>query len=122
VEKIKLVNVDTEEVIAEDVKEAYTFWSRLKGLMFTKNLPERSGLHIFPCTAIHTFFMNYGIDILYLNKENIIVGMETALEPGKVGKKFKHAKSVIELPAGTLENTSTLIGQAVSFEDSITKK
>ncbi|WP_246001146.1 DUF192 domain-containing protein [Oceanobacillus piezotolerans] len=115
--KIKLVNVETNEVIAEHVKGAYTFWSRFKGLMLTESMPENAALHISPCTAIHTFFMKYSIDILYLDKEKKIVGIEKDLEPGKVGKKWMNAKSVIELPAGTMDKTSTVMGQRVVLVD-----
>ncbi|WP_249870302.1 DUF192 domain-containing protein [Oceanobacillus saliphilus] len=115
--KIKLVNIDTDEAIAERVKGAYTFWSRFKGLMLTESMPENEALHISPCTAIHTFFMKYSIDIIYLNKEKEIVGIEEYLEPGRIGKKFMNVKSVIELPAGTIRNTSTAVGQKVNLDD-----
>ena len=115
--KIKLVNLDTNEVIAEHVKGAYTFWSRFKGLMLTESMPENAALHIYPCTSIHTFFMKYCIDILYLDKEKKIVGIEKELEPGKIGKKWMNAKSVIELPAGTINKTSMVIGQKVELVD-----
>ncbi len=113
--EIKLVNIDTSEVIAERVKGAYTFWSRFKGLMLTESMPENAALHLSPCTAIHTFFMKYSIDILYLDKEKKIVGIEKELEPGMIGKKWLNAKSVIELPAGTIDKTSTVMGQRVEI-------
>ncbi|MEC5422968.1 DUF192 domain-containing protein [Virgibacillus sp. C22-A2] len=112
---IKLINVRTDEVIAEDIKGAYTFWTRFKGLMLTKSMPEKTGLHISPCASIHTFFMKYSIDLIYLNKENKIVGIEEDLKPGKIGKRFSGAYSVVELPAGTFRNTPTFSGQAVEF-------
>ncbi|MGJ9457690.1 DUF192 domain-containing protein [Oceanobacillus sp. CF4.6] len=112
---IKLINSQTEQVIAGKVKGAYTFWPRFKGLMLTKSMPENTGLHISPCPSIHTFFMKYSIDILYLNKENEIVGIEENLEPGKIGKRFSGAYSVIEFPAGTIKDTPTFSGQAVKF-------
>ncbi|WP_087972492.1 DUF192 domain-containing protein [Oceanobacillus rekensis] len=115
--KIKLVNIDTDEVIAERVDGAYTFWSRFKGLMLTESMPENGALHITPCTAIHTFFMKFSIDIIYLNKEKEIVGIEEDLEPGKIGKKFMNVKSVIELSAGTIRNTPTVVGQKVDLVD-----
>ncbi|MFC3041559.1 DUF192 domain-containing protein [Virgibacillus xinjiangensis] len=112
---IRLINKETGEIIAREVRVADRFWSRLKGLMFTKNMQESTGLHITPCASIHTFFMNYSIDILYLNREKEIVGIEENLEKGKIGKRFKQVRSVIELPAGTIKNTSTAIGQTVAL-------
>ncbi|SET05892.1 hypothetical protein SAMN05216389_1058 [Oceanobacillus limi] len=88
----------------------------MKGLMGTKRLPESTGLHLKPCPSIHTFFMKYSIDILYLNTNSEIVGIEESLEPGKIGKRFANVKSVIELPAGTINRTSLSIGQAVALK------
>jgi uncharacterized membrane protein (UPF0127 family) len=112
---MKLLNLDTNQVIAEQVKEAHTFWTRFKGLMLTNSMPDNLALHISPCPSIHTFFMRYGIDVLYVNDKNQIVGLEENLAPGKTGKRFSKVLSVIELPAGKIKTTSTAVGQTVAF-------
>ncbi|WP_245830970.1 DUF192 domain-containing protein [Sediminibacillus massiliensis] len=115
--RLKLINDLTKEVIAEDVKEAYRFWPRFKGLMLTKSMPDNAALHLAPCSSIHTFFMKYSIDILYLNKQNEVVGIEENLEPGKIGKRFPKVHSVIELPAGRAKSTSITVGHTVTIVD-----
>lgn len=110
---MELVNLSTGKVIANVVEEAVTFGSRLKGLMFRKDMPNDYAMHLKPCRSIHTFFMKFPIDVLYLDSENTIVGIETNLLPGKVGKKFHSARSVIELAAGQIGNTGTQTGQSV---------
>lgn len=112
---MKLLNPQTDQIIAEEVKVAYSFWARFKGLMLTKSMPGHLALHISPCPSIHTFFMRYPIDVLYLNKKKEIVGMEEGLVPGKIGKRFSKAESVIELPAGRIKDTSMTVGQTVAF-------
>ncbi|MGJ9384762.1 DUF192 domain-containing protein [Salipaludibacillus sp. CF4.18] len=94
---------------------AYRFWSRFKGLMLTKSIPEHFAMHICPCPSIHTFFMRFTIDVLYLNDQREIVGLEENLAPGKIGKRFSNARSVVELPAGTISTTSIEVGQTVAF-------
>ncbi|WP_231514898.1 DUF192 domain-containing protein [Oceanobacillus salinisoli] len=116
VQEIKLICVNTDTIIAVNVKEAYSFFSRFKGLMLKKSMPENSGLHIMPCSSIHTFFMKFSIDILYLNQNNEIVGMEEGLDPGKIGKRIDNTKSVIELPAGTIKRTSVAVGQKIALQ------
>ncbi|WP_064092024.1 DUF192 domain-containing protein [Rossellomorea aquimaris] len=113
---MKLVNLSNERVIADSLKEAYHFFNRLRGLMFTDKLDSGTGLHIKPCRSIHTFFMNYPIDVLYVNEQNIIVAIEEALEPGKTGKLYADASSVVELPAGTVKETGTHIGHTLNFQ------
>ncbi len=113
---MQLVNLDTGEVLAEDVLLAHSFLKRLKGLMFTKTLPLGSCLHIIPCRSIHTFFMNYAIDVLHLDSNLRIVGIESSIQPGKVGATFPQTVSVIELSAGSIMQTKTEIGQAMEFK------
>ncbi len=84
--------------------------------MFTDKLDSGSGLHIKPCQSVHMFFMNYPLDILYLNKDQIIVAIDESLEPDKVGKRYADANSVVELPAGTVHLTNTKVGDKISFQ------
>lgn len=83
--------------------------------MFTKELLPKSGLLIYPCSGIHTYFMNYSIDVLYLDTNNIILAMDEHMKPGKLGKIHKNAVAVVELPAGRVKETSAEIGQTVQF-------
>lgn len=110
-----LVNKTNKEVISENLMTADSFFKRLKGLMFTKELTEEDALHIIPCNEIHMFFMNYSIDVLYLDREKKIVHMDEGMQPGKIGKKVKNAVSVIELPDGKIKTKSLEIGQMLEF-------
>jgi uncharacterized membrane protein (UPF0127 family) len=110
-----LVNKTDGKVISENLAVADTFFKRLKGLMFTKELPAQEALHIIPCNEIHTFFMNYSIDVLYLDKDKRIVHMDEEMEPGKIGKKVENAISVVELPGGRIKTKSLKLGQSVEF-------
>jgi len=112
---MKLINKTTNEVISENLMTADSFFKRLKGLMFTKELPEQDALHIIPCNEIHMFFMNYSIDVLYLDKDRKIVHMDEGMEPGEIGKKVKNAVSVVELPNGRIKTKSLEIGQVLEF-------
>lgn len=92
---------------------ADTFFKRLKGLMFTKGLPEQSGLHIIPCSEIHTFNMYYPIDVLYLDANNNILAIDEELKPNRIGKHIKNAVSVVELSNGKIKKLKIEVGQAV---------
>ncbi|MBM7572614.1 DUF192 domain-containing protein [Aquibacillus albus] len=113
---MELVNLSNGQTLATNLREADTFWERLIGLMFTKALDSGSGLLIKPCQSIHTFFMNYAIDILYLNEKNEIVAMDEALQPGKIGKRQKRSVAVIELPEGVAKQTETMVGHVIQFK------
>lgn len=113
---MRVVNLSNGTELADQVSAADTFFKRLKGLMFTKNLLAGHGLHIQPCRSIHTFFMNYPIDVLYLSEHLEVVGMDETMGPTTVGKYQRKAFSVLELPAGTINKTETRIGQFLSIK------
>jgi uncharacterized membrane protein (UPF0127 family) len=113
---MRLVQAGNGNIVAEEVMRAFTFFRRLKGMMFTESFPSGSCLHIQPCRSVHTFFMKYTIDILYLDDQYNIVGVEANLKPGKRGAIFPNSVSVIELPEGTIQQNDLRIGQTVRFE------
>lgn len=110
-----LIIKETNAIICENLQLANTYFKRLKGLMFTKELPAQNAMQIIPCKEIHTFFMNYSIDVLYLDSKNNIVSIDANLKPGKIGKLIKNAKSVIELPEGKTKEFYIKVGQTVVF-------
>jgi len=105
----------SNKVISQNVIVANSFFKRLKGLMFTKELPPESAVFIYPCSSIHTCFMNYNIDVLYLDKNNIILAIDEDMEPWRFGKIIKGSVSVIEIPIGTVARKQIKIGQALEL-------
>jgi uncharacterized membrane protein (UPF0127 family) len=112
---MRVVNLTNGTEVANTIATADTFFSRLKGLMFTKSLLTGHGLYIKPCRSIHTFFMNYPIDVLYLSEQLEVVGMDVEMKPAAVGKYQPKAFSVLELPAGTIQETKISIGHYLSM-------
>jgi uncharacterized membrane protein (UPF0127 family) len=113
---MKLIIQESGQQVGHRIAAAYSFLRRLRGLMLTSSLSEGSGLHIRPCRAVHSFFMKYPIDVLHLDEENCIVGIQHRLTPGKLGNVFRGTRSVVELPAGTLEGVNIQLGQKAVFE------
>jgi uncharacterized membrane protein (UPF0127 family) len=116
IETVMLINRASGKVLAKDVRRAQTFWSRFRGLMFTSAFRPDTALHFKPCQSIHTFFMRYSIDVLYLDRNHKVVALESNVRPGKFGRIHTMASSVVELPAGKISETETEIGQEVQFQ------
>lgn len=110
-----LRNLSIDAEVAHDIKPAYTFGKRLKGLMFTDELASGCGLHILPCQSVHTHFMRYPIDVIYLTEDLVVVDIDENLPPGKFGKRRKGAHSVLELPTGTVARTNIQIGHVLTL-------
>ncbi len=70
------------------------------------------GLWILPCEAIHTFFMKFDIDVLFLDKKRRVVKAVRRLRPWRLAGSWR-GRSVLELPAGTIEETGTQTGDVL---------
>lgn len=106
-------NITLNVEISQDVNIADNYLKRLKGLMFTSELSPQSSLYIYPCSGVHTYFMNYSIDVLYLDKDNIIIAVDEDMKPGRLGKYHKNAVAAVELPSGRIRETRTKVGHAI---------
>jgi uncharacterized membrane protein (UPF0127 family) len=82
------------------VQPADTFIKRLKGLMFKPSLPSGQGLLLKPCSSIHTCFMRFAIDAIYLSSSYQVLDIET-IAPWRVGKRVTGTKMIVEAAAGT---------------------
>lgn len=76
---------------------ADTFLKRFLGLMGKTD--SGYGMLITPCNSIHTCFMRYDLDILFLDKENRIVEIVKGIKPWRMTKIIKAAHSVLEFPS-----------------------
>lgn len=112
---MKMMNAQTGQVIAESVELAHSFKKRLTGRMFTKTFPKGHAIHLQPCRQIHTFFMRYTIDVLYLDAEYVVVAIMEDLPAWKFGDLIEDADSVVELPSQTVQELNIKIGQTIVF-------
>ena len=100
---MKCTLVRTQETIASQVELANTFWARLKGLMFRRALAPGSALLLEPCPQIHTCFMRFSIDVVFLDKSNQVVAVLEPLKPWRMSKLYRASCRALELPCGTLK-------------------
>jgi uncharacterized membrane protein (UPF0127 family) len=74
--------------------------------MFQSRLPAGEGLLIKPCRSVHTHFMRFPIDVLFLDRENRVVHVIPAMAPWKLSPNVRAADAVLELPAGASAGTA----------------
>lgn len=102
-------------VLATEARRALSLRDRLRGLLGTRALPPGHALHIEPCNSVHTFFMAYPIDVLFLDREGCVVRAIHSLGPWRATLPCLRARSVLELPAGTLLATGVRAGDRLRF-------
>ncbi len=93
----------TGEVLAQEVELANTFFSRLKGLMFRRELKTGKGLLLDPCPQIHTCFMRFAIDAVFFDKNGQVLYVAEKMKPWRFGRFVSGARYTLELPGGSLE-------------------
>lgn len=89
--------------VIKDVFIADTFMERFMGYMFRRE-PHYEAIMFKPCNSIHTFFMKFHIDVIFINKDMEIVKKVENLGPGKIVIPVKDAVIVIEAKQGAFEN------------------
>ena len=92
---------DKDVVVAAAVKDAHGVFSRTRGLMFRRSLPQGEGLDIRPCGSIHMMFMFFSIDAVFYDREFRVTKVAQNVRPW-IGLVFggKGSRGVVELPAG----------------------
>jgi len=114
---MKLWNRSRQTLLAEDVRVANTFFSRLKGLLGTSELPQGQGLWIKPCDSIHMFGMQYAIDVIFVDEQGGVVKLVEDLRPGRLAG-CSGASGAIELPSGWVKVAGVSIGDMLEIEKS----
>ncbi|MEO0128692.1 MAG: DUF192 domain-containing protein [candidate division WOR-3 bacterium] len=110
-----LINISKNTIISNKAIVGDTFFKRLKGWLGRKNFNWGESLIIRPCKWIHTFFMRFPVDVIFVNAENKIVAMKSCFKPWRISGIYWRARFVIELPCGTIKRTSTTIGDIIEL-------
>ena len=108
----------TKEVSLGDRFEwAGTGTERRKGLLGRTHLDPDEGIYIVPCQWIHMFGMKIPIDVAFLNKDGRVLAVHHRLKPNRLSRPVFRAEGVLELAAGRLEETGTVVGDVIEFRD-----
>jgi uncharacterized protein len=113
--RVLVRNHTREAVLADAADVADTSAKRRTGLLKHERLEPGDGLWIVPCESVHTFFMKFPIDLIYLDKQRKVRKVRHAVGPWRLSACLP-AHSVLELPAGTAKRTGTAVGDVLTFE------
>jgi uncharacterized protein len=102
-------------VLVEELFLALGPWSRLRGLLGYSPLLAFQGLLLRPCNGVHSFFMRFPIDVLFLDRGGQVVAMRPELRPWRMTPLFGEAYATLELAAGQIETTAVTVGDTVRF-------
>ena len=101
----RLLNQTTNQEIAKQVVRAENLYARTKGLLGRKNLPLSEVLWIDRCPSVHTFFMQFPIDVVFVDKNMKVTKVHKNLKPWRITPplQFKN-HSCFEFAANTIKD------------------
>lgn len=116
---LRVLNQTRNTELASCMEVADSPSKRNKGLLGRDRLSPGEGLWIIPCESVHTFWMRFPIDLVYLDSKNGIRKLRSEVPPWRISACLR-AHSVLELPAGTIRNTRTEPGDTLEFSPAST--
>jgi hypothetical protein len=114
--RLRVLNLTRGAVLGESVEMAGTSAARRKGLLGRDALVPGGGLWIVPCESVHTFWMRFPIDLVYLDRGQRVKKVRHSVPAWRMSACLS-AHSVLELPAGTAAHTGTQRGDALELSE-----
>lgn len=102
-ERHVLVNARTGAVLASDLELAADSRTRTRGLLGREGLPDGTVMILAPCNGVHTFFMRFTIDVVFVDRQGRVLKVCRALKPWRIGFSFR--------AFGALEFATPAVGQ-----------
>ncbi len=112
---MKITNKTKGTVLAEDVVLADTLFLRMKGLLGKKDLKKGQALILKPCDSIHTFFMRFTIDVIFVDRKQKVDLAVSCLKPWRLSPLCWRSKFAIEFPCGIIQDSRTEKGDEIAI-------
>ncbi|CAA9537340.1 MAG: hypothetical protein AVDCRST_MAG73-1544 [uncultured Thermomicrobiales bacterium] len=110
----RVTNQRTGRIVLTGVRTAEGAWGSFKGLMLKKHLPDGEGLLFRPARGIHTQFMRFPIDLVFLDEAHRVTKVREAMRPWRFD--FTSAAAVIEINPGAARAADIRPGDLLVFE------
>lgn len=105
----KLINLH-QNILISQLKEARSLKDRTVGLLGKSSLSADEALWIHHCNSIHTFFMKFSIDCVFLDKTLKVKAVHSEVSPWKLILPVWGARSVIEMNSGRAADLDIKVG------------
>lgn len=110
---MQIINVKNNAILADKAEIANNPLKRMKGLLGKSEFSQGSALILDPCDSVHTFFMRFAIDIIFIDKNNSVVKIISSMKPYRLSGIYFKSRLAIELPSGKTLATNTQLGDKI---------
>jgi hypothetical protein len=112
---VPVINLTKKTWLATKTRKADNFITRLVGLLKRSTLGPEEALWLMPSKGIHTIGMKFPIDVIFLDKTNIVLGIASGMVPYRISGIQLKGYSVLELPNGTIKKSHTEVGDQLEI-------
>lgn len=116
---MRITNRTRNTLLGTRVRPATTFWDRLRGYIGRARPKQGEGILLVPCNAIHTWWMSFDLDVLFLDDRGQVLELVRSLRPFKRTRKVSGARYVLEVPPGTIDASGTRVGDELSWQNRV---
>ncbi len=115
---MRIQNTTRETQVADRAVPANNPWRRLVGLLNRSHLEPGEGLVLMPGSAIHMFFMRMAIDVIFVDRDGLVLKTAANVKPWRVVLAPRRSRYTIELPVGAIEQSATVPGDVLDLSAS----
>jgi hypothetical protein len=113
--RARIVSAESGALVAS-AEVADTPATRMVGLLGHSRLESGHALVLEPCGLIHTWFMRFPIDVLFVAGNGEVVRVYDNLQPFRFAWGTRRARRTIELPAGERRLARVAVGSVLRIE------
>lgn len=116
--EMRIVNRTRGTLLGDKVALADTWWTRLRGFLGRSRPVDGEGILLSPCNSIHTWWMGFALDVVFLDAGGVVLETREDLPPWSRPIRVSGARHVLEVPPGTVRATGTAVGDACAWSRS----
>jgi uncharacterized membrane protein (UPF0127 family) len=114
---MRITNRTRNSLLGTRVVRAATFWSRTRGFIGRPEPRRGEGILLNPCSAIHTHWMSFSLDVLFLDDRGKVLKLVRSISPWNFTRRVPGARYALEVPVGTIDTSSTHVGDELTWRE-----
>lgn len=114
---MKIILKKNEKILCKNLEITDKFFARALGLLRKGGFRNSDGIMLLPCCQVHSFFMPFEFDVIYLDKDLKAKQMFRNVKKNRILPFGYGVKCVLELPGNSVENAGVEIGDELEIVD-----
>lgn len=114
---MKIINRTRNTILADKARIADSFSARLVGLLNRSGLNPGEALILDPSNSIHSIFMRFTFDAIFLNRDQKVLAIVPGFKPFRISRLYLGAVTTIELPVGAIQSSKTQLNDEITFQE-----